>query len=394
MNRLALTLLLPLLFGFTNPGTPPRSATPAGDLLRTQIYISDPNAPGIAAGIPNLTGKNAECLPSQALGLYNDGGSTAFVCLDTSPTSNLVIDGGQVALAVQYAHPPAPTGGIDLLYAFGFDAGQPPLVMTKDNYFSNPIPIGLWSAYTFYSNSAWQVSCSFPQGFGNATINTTNASGGATVSTAGSGTGSAWATTNLYTRSRNYRVVTGSVSTNVNAGVAMTGGQQGMWRGINAGEGGFLFWARVAMDTVTTQQKAFFGLVNRTTIITSTAEPSSFANTLYFGHDSAGGAAANLSICSNDGTGTAACTTLGASFPSTTAGAMYDMWFAARPGASTIEWYILRLDSAAVASGQLTTELPVNTVQLNWNLLLNSGATGGGANVAIGFMGACAGYNY
>ena len=105
---------------------------------------------------------------------------------------------------------------------------------------------------------------------------------------------------------------------------------------------------------------------------------------IYFGCNNGD---SNLSICSNDNSGTATCNTLGASFPCTTSGAWYDFWLAAAPNDSSIKYRVDRLDSAASTSGSVTSDLPRNTVQMNWQEFGDT--ADGGQAIVLGFFGVC-----
>lgn len=392
MGALLIGFVAGLSLGFTNPSAPARAPTAIG-LTSPSLYIHDPYVGGAASGIPNVTGRPVGCSPTQPIGIYDDGGTVGVNCLDIG-LGNLGVDGGQAYLAGQLFHPPTPTGNVALLYGFEFDAGHPVLPLVRDSYFGLPVPIGFFNDFSaFGTDSRWEVTCARPNGYANTGTSITNSAGGGTIATSGASSSPVWATTSLYTRSRVLLMTAVSTAASLNVGVILQTGLQGAWRGDGAGKGGFLFWTRVAINTGAAganQQRAFFGLINRTSILTANADPNSFADTVYIGANSN---EQNLSICSNDNSGNATCATLGSSFPATTTGAFYDIWFMAAPGASQIEWYINRLDSAATASGTLTSDLPRNSVNFGWQDLINTGSAGGVA-VALGWLGVCLAYNY
>lgn len=73
-----------VLFGFTVPSKPTQHPTNIGDITREALYIYDPYFAGASSGTPNVVARGAGtagCSSSQALGLYNDGGSVGLNCL-------------------------------------------------------------------------------------------------------------------------------------------------------------------------------------------------------------------------------------------------------------------------------------------------------------------------
>ena len=113
-------------------------------------------------------------------------------------------------------------------------------------------------------------------------------------------------------------------------------------------------------------------------VLTSTADPNAALDTVYFGCNAAD---SNLSICSNDNASTATCATLGANFPCHTSGVAYDFAFWASPNGSSIGYWIRRLVNGSEATGSVTTDLPRNTVQLGWDINVNTGSTASAVQV-------------
>jgi hypothetical protein len=136
--------------------------------------------------------------------------------------------------------------------------------------------------------------------------------------------------------------------------------------------------------TANAGQRVFMGLKDSTAVITAASDPNAALNTVYIG---ANAADTNLSICSNDGTSTATCTTLGANFPKATANTAYEVAFWAVPNGSAIGYYIRRLVNGSEATGSVSTDLPSNTVQLGWDFTINSGTSA--AITTMQFGGTC-----
>lgn len=207
----------------------------------------------------------------------------------------------------------------------------------------------------------------------------------ATTSTLGLSQTESFATSPLFRRYPHTNG-TGSAATNSSGGFYMIYPQ---WlRGESAGHGGFLWWSSFALNTVNATQRVFVGL-NASTSPSQTVDPSTLVNTAYFGCDAA---VANMNFCTNAGSGTATCTDLGANFPCKTAGAFYTVWIWAAPNASSISYAIQRHDVAAATNGSVTTNLPVNTALLTWQVYSNSGSTAVGVIMSV--MGVCGIANY
>ena len=307
--------------------------------------------------------------------------------------TNVISDGvHEEKIAVGPAQPAAPALGLLKLYGFELDGGFPIIPLAIDGYFQIPVPSSVSGVFTMFGTSAnWQTTCAFPGGWGNNSIDAvTNPPVNGTTAITGTPSGPAWADTSLYTRSRVLRTI--ATSGAASAQVAVIYNNLFAWRGDSAGAGGFLYWTRVAFDQASIQAdgpSAFFGLISRATIINGGSMPSANTDCVYVGADRG---QTPLQICSNDNVGTATCNSLGSNFSLYTSGAIYDIWLSAAPNAASIEYAVVRLDTPAIASGSITSDLPRNTVQLNWQAVINNGD--GGIPVALGWEGQCTAYNY
>lgn len=223
---------------------------------------------------------------------------------------------------------------------------------------TNAIPVG--------TSDVIPCRYSMPNGTGL----TTTSSHGVIGTVGGSQQTTTWASTNLFTRTPHFQFSTGGGS---NSGWTGTrAATHHAWRGDAAGRGGFFFWTRVNIDSTVGTQRTFFGLKNSVSAISAAADPNAVLDAVYFGSNSAD---SNLSICANDNVTTATCTDLGASFPTKTQGAAYDLFIWAQPGASSIGYAISRLDSAASTYGTISSDLPRNTVPLGYDVFMANGAT-------------------
>jgi hypothetical protein len=293
--------------------------------------------------------------------------------------ANVTSDGTHILKTPVSAIPSAPAEGT-LHYDYFVDSGFPSVSMIVDSFTGLHSPVGMLGEM-FSTVKSWDVECITTQGWGTNTLLYYRHN--PVISTAGSLNSDAWATTSLLTRSKMNTYSSTLGNANLQVGIKNSG-QQSFWRGNAAGAGGFFLWQRASLKTSAAHTRWFFGARNSTSIIGTTAEPSAETDTVYFGCDNGN---TNLSICSNDNDAGATCNSLGSSFPCTTSGAWYDFWLYSAPGASEIDYAVERLDSAQFTSGTVTSDLPRNTVQLNWQ---QYGSTAdGGQAIVLGFFGMC-----
>jgi hypothetical protein len=366
-----------LLFAFTTNDRPARHPTPPSGVTNPAVYVYDPHASGAIDGIPNVTGiaalgsSGAACTQTQSIGIYDDGGTTGVNCIDS-------FNGTQT----NQANPPAaPTTNSATIFQYAVDSGFPAFTATIDSANGLLTPTGLYAVFTNYGTAAnWDVECVTTQGWGTNTIVFYRSI--TTVGTTGSVNSDAFATTSLLTRSK---MNTYSTGTGANATASIkNSGVQNFWRGNSAGAGGFLLWQRASIKTTVANTRWAFGAFNTTSALSGTSDPNVATDDVYFGCNVGD---SNLSICSNDNSGTATCNTLGASFPCTTNGAWYDFWLYAAPGSSQISYAVQRLDTPATTAGVVTSDLPRNTVQMSWQFWTGNAATAS-SNV-LGFFGMC-----
>lgn len=191
-------------------------------------------------------------------------------------------------------------------------------------------------------------------------------------SAAGYGTQTAvsTATTNYYTSTTRQKGVC-SASSGQSQGLRGNGLFGFVWRGNAAGLGGFKASFVGGVEVAGSNTRWFIGFR-----ITATApgnvEPSSFVDCIGIGCDAG---ETNLSIQSNDASGTATRSTLGANFPAqTSATDMYRLTLSAGPNASSIDYLVERLNTGHTASGTLSSDLPSNTALLVWQFWINNGS--------------------
>jgi hypothetical protein len=205
-----------------------------------------------------------------------------------------------------------------------------------------------------------KVSYAIPNGNG-----TTLGLLGLALTATGTATAKNWASTNRYTKMRGLEyLVTTAAATAI---AAWRGAGQQFTVGSNAaGDGGFHLICRWGPSTgvATATSRAFVGLV-ASTAAPGDAEPSARTNQCGMGWDAAD---ANIQFMHNDGTGNCTKIDLGAAFPVPTTDRtnVYEIAMFSPPGTvQGVTYEITNLNSGAVATGTVTTDLPSTTTALN-----------------------------
>lgn len=202
--------------------------------------------------------------------------------------------------------------------------------------------------------------------------------GAGTLSSSGTVSVQALATTNLITSTICARVASaagvGSIASSRIATLII-------WRGNAAGLGGFKFKTRVGTQTTVAQQRAFWGIWNATTDI-GNVQPSTLTNIFGFGYDSA---ETVLSFLCNDNAGAATKTSLGANFPVDNS-TLYDIVISCQPNASSIEYTITNLVNGSSATASISSNIPQNSVFLTMDNWVNSGTTNASVQLVYSIM--------
>lgn len=207
------------------------------------------------------------------------------------------------------------------------------------------------------------------QANGNAT--TITSWGGVAPTASGTATARNVATTNFFTWMRRIGYVT-TTTNNSSAGLRTAVLQYGL--GNTARAGGFHFVARFGISdtTLVTGSRLFVGLTSSTAAL-GNADPSTFTNIIGVGLDAAD---TTLQIMHNDATLTATKINLGASFPESTNTDVYELALYCAPNSSTVFYEVINLTTNAGAMGSITTNLPLNTQLLAWQLWRHNATTG------------------
>lgn len=178
------------------------------------------------------------------------------------------------------------------------------------------------------------------------------------------------ASTNLFTSMRRLQYQTAASGSSV-AGTRHN--NLSFWRGNAAGLGGFYFVCRFGFSVAnTTNKQAFIGLRNSSSAIAGNTNPSSLTNMIGFGIDAT---QTTLRFFTNDGSGTATATNLGANFPTNTNSTdMYEVRIYAAPNAGTVFYWAKNLSTGNTASGSTSSDLPSSTTFLCPAIWLGNGS--------------------
>lgn len=294
-------------------------------------------------------------------------------------------DAGLMYLTDQTAHPGAPSAGTTVSYSFIWDSGFPSIPTTVDSFMRLPTPGGMLSGFGGAFGAAganWNCQCTNGNGWGSGTF--TNSINTIAPTATGSTSSNAWASTSLLGRMR-WLSCTGSAAANTSVGARDA--RQSVWRGDTAGAGGWVSWQRFGQVVLDAGSRVAVGFFNTTGALSAAADPSAATDSVYVGCNNGD---ANMSVWSNDNVSTAtAAAALGSSFPCGNLnggrGFVYDVFFAAPPNGSVINYRVDRLDTTppVSASGQITSDLPRNTVQMGWHIWANSGSGAYATNLAV-----------
>lgn len=195
--------------------------------------------------------------------------------------------------------------------------------------------------------------------------------GAATPTAGGTATARNVATTSFFTWLRRIGYVSATTN-NASCGLRQAVLQFGLGNGAN--RGGFHFIARFGISdaTLVAGARLFVGLTSSTGAL-GNADPSTFTNIIGVGLDAAD---TTLQIMHNDGAGAATKINLGASFPESTNTDFYELALYCPPNSSTVLYEVVNLSTGVEIMGTISTNLPLNTQLLTWQLWRHNVATG------------------
>lgn len=314
-------------------------------------------------------------------------------------TQVITADGAHLTILPDTAVANAPSAGRttqDIMWT----AGMPEVPSEIDSFFGVPNWSGMTPPYSgLGTQGSWQLVCHTPDQYGGGNLSTLY--GTQTVlQPFTSTTGFTFDAGSIMGRMRWAVGATSGSGPNIWSTMRETLGS--MWGGALSGSGGFKAWERIATLTETSlldggnpdsASYMFAGWTLCGISLTGTSDSSAFHDTVYFGCDSAD---TNIHACSNDETGSATCTDLGANFPcrsgsrGLTGPYGYDAFFYESPTHGSIGYFIHGIDRNVSATGTLT-DLP-NPAQgyLCYYAARNSGHdAGSGSSGSMGIGGEC-----
>lgn len=220
-----------------------------------------------------------------------------------------------------------------------------------------------------------------------------------TGTTAGINIGTPWAvgttighpapTAGIYTQIKRTTSTNVVTTTNQTLGVSsIVSTAASFWRGNDVGLGGFFFFSRFGIETLTAGSpnatRLFVGLHSGTTnILASDTIPAISAIGLW--HDTSDGANV-INLLTKDGTTSTKNTLDGSPTTPYATGQAYDFYLYAKPNDSTIYYRLDNLNTGAILSdSSITTTIPLNNVFMGPNVGMSNGTANTTAStVAIG----------
>jgi hypothetical protein len=197
---------------------------------------------------------------------------------------------------------------------------------------------------------------------------------GTSLSTTGTVSHPAIASTNMLTSARRFRVASAA---SAGSAASIRGSSTLVWRGNAAGLGGFHMMCHWGLSTALSGQRCFVGLMNQTTAPGAAADISPLLDMVGFGRDTAD---ANLQFMYNDNSGSATKVDLGASFARSSSD-LLETFIYCPPNGSIIYYVAENRTSGASASGSVNTNLPTATTFLTFHLWTENNATASAAQL-------------
>lgn len=206
---------------------------------------------------------------------------------------------------------------------------------------------------------------------------------GMAASTAGTATAANVATTNLHTAMRrlDYLVTTAATSAVASMFSATSAANQ-FFMGTGS-LGGFHIVLRFggATGMATATHRFYAGMTSGTTTVAD-SEPNSRSGIIGVGY---GSADPNWKLMHKTASGTATEIDLGASFPRQTVdrSKMYELALFCLSGGTSVFYEFTDLGTGAVATGEITTNLPASTTLLKWMIAASVGGTSSVIGISV-----------
>lgn len=197
--------------------------------------------------------------------------------------------------------------------------------------------------------------------------NPTTATAGVWLGTAGAGAGTYSTalptTTSLYTAIKRGRWA--NVVTTTNQVLGQRNTEAMYFLGNAAGQGGFMFYARMGFDVWTNGSRFFGGMHSATTVIS--ANPSALNNTVGFCVDDTDNGAISFLTRSTSATKASTGYTI-------VSGKGYDLYMFVSPNSSSIGWRIDDINAGTTVSGTATATTPAVNTMLTAGVLASNAA--------------------
>lgn len=206
---------------------------------------------------------------------------------------------------------------------------------------------------------------------------------GMASASAGTATAAAVATTNLHTAMRRLDYLVTTASTTAIAYLTSSAVSMNQFFIGTAPLGGFHMVLRFGGATgMTTSTHRFYAGMTSGTGAPADSEPNSRSGLIGAGY---GSADPNWKIMHKTASGTATEIDLGASFPRQTAdrSKMYELALFCSPGGTSVFYEFTDLTTGAVATGEITTNLPTSTTLLKWMIAASVGGTSSVIGIAV-----------
>jgi hypothetical protein len=203
------------------------------------------------------------------------------------------------------------------------------------------------------------------------------------VNGANAGTATQVAPTTTNKATMEHRCTYATVVTTQNQQVGVRSSTSTLFRGNAAGVGGFFFIARFMFASIKTGCRAFVGLAPQSSTLLA-ADPSALVNCLGFGFDIADTA---WTFMHNDASGTATKDAIAGQTTLATNNTAFDAYIQCDPNSSTVNYALYDvIQGTWLCNTSASSDLPVNTTALAWNVVMGNGTantTAGDASIGV-----------
>lgn len=318
------------------------------------------------------SGNLKKALVSDFGGGGTPGGATDDIQINSAGVfagaSDFKNEGGQLRLP-SIATPSAPASGGMKLFSKDFALTPMPFVLSP----SDVIP---WPVQPMIGEGAYRL-------FLPATGTTVTSLGWPAITGQGTATAATVGAGNRRSNMQRIEYLVTTPSTTAVAGARMNSNGMAV-NGSSSWEGGFCGFMHGGPSTGMSNSSHRFFMGMGDTGAPSDVDPSSQTSIVGVGWDAAD---ANMQFMHNDGSGTATKVDLGSSFakPSTDRSVTYRLRLFAPPGTTrTLSYEVTELESGAVASGTVTTNLPAASSYITPKMYASVGGVSAVTGVAVG----------